>query len=87
MLQSRTCAVSITPPDKYDSDGAKATTDSPSGEVDVPTTSEACSASTPVQACRNPVVSTMQDTTQPTGNVDALSDFPSLIDSSPTSQL
>ena len=51
-LQSRTaCAVSITPPCEADSDGAKATTDSISGEVDAPTTGEVSNVGTPVQAC------------------------------------
>ena len=48
-LQSRTCAVWITPPCEADSDGAKATTDSISGEVDAPTTGEVSNVGTLVQ--------------------------------------
>ena len=85
MLQNRTCAVSITPPGEADSDGAKTTTDSISGEVDTPTTGEVSNVGTPVQACSgkgNSVVAstpTIQKDTQPKGNVDALSDLPTAL--------
>ena len=39
--------------DKGDSDDTKATTNSTSGEVNVPTTSEVSSVGTPEQACSN----------------------------------
>ena len=73
------------PPCEADSDGAKATTDSISGEVDAPTTGEVSNVGTLVQACSgkgNSVVSstpTIQKDTQPKGNVDALSDLPTAL--------
>ena len=78
-MQSRTGAPTISPRGKGDSEGAKATTEAITGELDASTTCEVSVVDTPVKACTNresTVVSStpvVKESTQPKKGVTVVS--------------